>query len=157
MSPTRIEEKNKEEENQPLLLDRGASQHVHIERGDPTVYRNQGNRITITDGSEIAIRKFKIKFNRLLLVGALQQHQIYARATSHVRPEPTLANLTRLTATGNRYQTTDISNNFLHLPFAERQRISQANYSHNFCHTHGQQGNHNAHQCRNESVFCRPW
>ena len=35
MSPTRIEEKKKEEvENQPLLLDSGVSQHVHIEHGN---------------------------------------------------------------------------------------------------------------------------
>ena len=74
MSPTRIEEKNKEEaENQPLLLDSRASQHVHIKRGDPTGYRSQGNRITIADGSEIAIREFKNEFTRLLSVDALQQ------------------------------------------------------------------------------------
>ena len=176
MSPTRIEEKNKEEaENQPLLLDSGASQHVHFERRGPTEYRSQGGRITIADGSEIAIREFKNEFNRLLSVGALQRQehpadlltrrvtinsrttQIYARATSHVHPEPTLANLTRLTAAGNRYQTTDISNNYLHLPFAdllfaERQRIGRANYARNYCHTHSQNVNHNAHQCGNENV-----
>ena len=126
MSPTRIEEKNKEEEaeifeaiketNQSLLLDNGATEHVHFKRGGPTKYRSQGDTITISNGSEIAIREFKNEFNRLLSVGALQRQehpvdlltrqvindgrpsQIYARATSHVRPKPRLENLTQLTA-----------------------------------------------------------
>ena len=119
-------------------------------------YSNQGNRITIPEGNEIAILEFKNEFNRLLSVGALQQQQSYARATSHVRPKLTLANLTRLTAAGIRYQTADISNNFFHLPFVERQCIGRANYYRNFYHTHGQQGSHNTHQCRDESARHQP-
>ena len=69
MSPTRIEEKNKEEaeyleaikaSKQPLLLDSGASQHVYIKHEYPTEYRSQGDRITIADGSEIASQEFEL-------------------------------------------------------------------------------------------------
>ena len=74
MSPTQIEEKNKEEAvNQLLLLDSGVSQHVHIKRGDPSENRIHGDRITFAYGGEIVILEFKNKFNRLVLVGAFQQ------------------------------------------------------------------------------------
>ena len=140
-------------------------------------YRSQSDRITIADSSEIVIREFNNKCTNLVSSGTFHQvhpvdlltrrvindgrpSQIYTRATSHVRPKPTLENLTRITAAGNRYQTTDISNDYLHLPsvelpFVERQSIGQANYSRNFCHTHGQQVSHNANQCRSEDV--RRW
>ena len=158
------------ETNQPLSLDSGAIEHVHLERKGPIEHRSQGNTITIANGSEIAIREFKNEFTNLLLSGAFQQvhpadlvtrrvindgrpSQTFTGSTSHVQSERTIeANRTQITAGGNRYQTVDISNGFLHLlvrgeaTVAEQQRIGQANYSCNFCHTHGQQGSHNANQ-----------
>ena len=186
MSPTQIEEKNKEKEaeifeaikvtTQPLSLDSGATEHVHFKHRGPTKYRSQGDTITIAAGSKIAIREFKNEFVNLLLIGTFQQvhpvdlltrqvindgrpSQIYARATSRLQSEQrTDANQTRIIAGRNRYQTLDISIGLIHLSvreeatFAEQQHIGQANYCHTFCHTHGQQGSHDANQCRNETV-----
>ena len=155
------------------MLDSGATAHysgASEARRGPYDSRNQGT-------SEIVIAEFNNKFDSLLSVGALQ-HQghpadlltrqvtndsrpIYARATSHVRPAPTVETQMRLTAAGNFYQTADISNNYLHLSLsellvAERQRIGRANYSRNFCHTHCQQVSHNVNQCRSEDIRRRP-
>ena len=139
--------------------------------------RSQGN-------SKIVIAEFKKKFNRLVSVGALvQQHehpvdlltrrvtingritQIYARHTTHVSPELPSPTQIRLSAAENVIQTVDISSNYLHLPIdpsiaelpvAVQQRIGQANYSRNYCHTHGQVS-HNASQCRNETSPRQAW
>mmetsp|Transcript_9008 Transcript_9008/g.10542 ORF Transcript_9008/g.10542 Transcript_9008/m.10542 type:complete len:129 (-) Transcript_9008:97-483(-) len=97
----------------------------------------------------------------LLRSSLLNSRPIYARATSHVCPAPTVETQMRLTAAGNFYQTADISNNYLHLSLsellvAERQRIGRANYSRNFCHTHCQQVSHNVNQCRSEDIRRRP-
>ena len=128
---------------------------------------NQDNRITLADGSivptrrsqgnsKILIAEFKNEFTRLILVGALvQQHehpadlltrhitidsrirQIYARNTTHVRPDLPSPTRIRLSAAGNRIRHIDISTDYLHLnfaelPVAEQQRIGRANYLRNF-------------------------
>ena len=182
ISPTRIEEKNKEKEtdifeaieetHQPLLLDSGATEHVYFERRGPTKHRSQGNTITIANGNEIAIREFKNKFTNLLSSGTFQQvqpadlltrqvinhgrqSQIYAKTTSQVQSKPrTKANQTGIITGGNRFQTVDISNRFLHLLVRVKQQ-RRAIYSPILCHTHGQQGNNDGYQCRNENFRCR--
>ena len=76
MSPIRIEEDKKEEEgeifkaikesHQPLLLDSGATAHVHFERKGPTKHRSQGN-------NEIVITEFNQEFDQLFSSRAFQQ------------------------------------------------------------------------------------
>ena len=127
---------------------------------------NQDNRITLADGSvvptrrcqgnsEIFIAEFKNEFTTLILVGALVQQrenpadlltrritindrirQIYARNTTHVRPDLPSPTRIRLSAAGNIIRHVDISTNYLHLNFAElpateQQRIGHANYLRN--------------------------
>ena len=167
MSPTRIEEENNnnEEPNLPLSLDSGASEHLILDSEASAMWTGPYDRRN--QSSEIWIAKYKNEFERLLLTRSLQRQEhpstqrehladqftTYPRATSHVRPDRSTSHRTRITTADNSTHTVDISNRYLHLPVrAEQQRW--ATHSSYFCHTHGQQGSHNAHQCRNESV-CR--
>ena len=135
MSSARIEEKENEEEAEKFesiketnlpLHDSGATAHVLLDSGGPTDIRSQGN-------NEIVVAELKEK---LLSIGALQQQQIvndirpshpadrlaltYARATSHVQTKQRAKeHRSRITGGGDRYQTVDISNGYLHLPVRE--------------------------------------
>ena len=64
--------------------------------------------------------------------------QTYARTTGHVHPEKPSLELIRLSVAGNRIRHTDVSSNYLHVPFDKtlaelpatvRQRIGLDNYT----------------------------
>ena len=153
MSSTRIEE-NKKEQNLPLALDSGASDHQAVARTTSYDRRNQSN--------EIWIAEFKNEFERLVSIGSLQQQEHpsahrehltdrfmpYPRTTTHVCHET--SHRTRITAADNSTHWGDISAFYLHLPIRTEQQRRPTDY--NYCHIHGQEGSHNANQCRNESV-----
>ena len=170
MSTTRIEEEETTNEPLVLDSGATAHYYpTAFDEESPNDGSNQG--ITTANGSieptrrtqgngEIVITEFKNEFTRLLSVGALvQQHehpadlltrritidgrirQIYARNTTHVRPDLPSPTRIRLSAAGNIIRHVDISSNYLHLtldppiaelPATERQRIGRANYLRNF-------------------------
>ena len=132
MSPTQMEEENKEEaKNKPRVLNSGASAHYHPTAFDKESPNNgRSSCIVFVNGSEvhssrqgnttIVIAEFKTKLNEALLsVGTLvqqQEHpadlltqrvnsdsritQIYAKTTSHIRPEQPSPTQIRLSAAG---------------------------------------------------------
>ena len=140
MSPTQIEEENKEEtRNEPLVINSGATAHYY-----PTAFDeespNDGRskvRSSRQGNTELVITEFENELNEALLsVGTLvrqQEHpanllthrvnrdgritQTYARTTCHVRPEQPSPTRNRLSVAGNIIRTVDISSNYLHVPF----------------------------------------
>ena len=118
MSPTRIEEKEEIEsikETNLSLLDSGATATVWTR---PTNIRSE-------DTTKIFHQAAEREFGRLLSHQAVRPHRIinngqlttmYARATTEYKTARSEQHQSRITAGGDRYQTVDISNEFLYCP-----------------------------------------
>ena len=96
MSPTQIEEENKEETTVPLVFDSGASAHFYptaFDEESPNDGRSQEHRIIIATG--VALNEELLAIGTLVRPADLltrpvsngRRTQTYARTTTHVRPE----------------------------------------------------------------------
>ena len=140
MSPTQIEEENKEEtRNEPFVIDSGATAHYYTTAFDEESLNDGRSQVrgSKQGNTERMIAEFMNELiEALLLVGTLvrqQEHpanlrthrvnkdgritQTYTRTTCHVRPEQPSPTRIRLSVAGNIIRTVDISSNYLHVPF----------------------------------------